>query len=78
MTTAHRPQAGRDACDDCLRRTDLIGAIAGRLQIEFKQRNAPQRVLALPDDELLEVGAEHVNIAASLRLDDSPPLAEAA
>lgn len=45
------------ACDDCLRRSDLIAAIAGRLQIEFKQRTAPQRVLALPDDELLEVGA---------------------
>lgn len=45
------------ACDDCLRRTDLIAAIAGRLQIEFKQRTAPQRVLALPDDELLEIGA---------------------
>ncbi|MDA0185493.1 DNA-processing protein DprA [Solirubrobacter phytolaccae] len=45
------------ACDDCLRRTDLIGAIAGRLQIEFKQRTAPGRVLALPDDELLAIGA---------------------
>ena len=45
------------ACDDCLRRTDLIAAIAGRLQIEFKQRTAPGRVLALPDDELLEIGA---------------------
>ena len=29
------------ACDDCLRRTDLIAAIAGRLEIEFKQRTAP-------------------------------------
>jgi len=45
------------ACDDCLRRTDLIAAIAGRLQIEFKQRSAPGRVLALSDAELLEVGA---------------------
>ena len=35
------------ACDDCLRRTDLIAAIAGRLEIEFKQRTAPARVLAL-------------------------------
>lgn len=49
------------ACDDCLRRTDLIAAIAGRLQIEFKQRTAPGRVLALPDDELLEIGgSDHV------------------
>jgi len=45
------------ACDDCLRRTDLISAIAGRLQIEFKRRTAPPRVLALPDDELLDIGA---------------------
>ena len=29
------------ACDACLRRTGLIAAIAGRLQIEFKQRGAP-------------------------------------
>ena len=29
------------ACDDCLRRTDLIAAIAGRLEVEFKQRTAP-------------------------------------
>jgi DNA processing protein len=45
------------ACDDCLRRTDLIAAIAGRLQIEFKQRTAPGGVLALSDEELLEIGA---------------------
>jgi DNA processing protein len=44
------------ACDDCLRRTDLIAALAGRLQIEFKQRSAPGRVLALPDEDLLELG----------------------
>ncbi|HEY7074935.1 MAG TPA: DNA-processing protein DprA [Solirubrobacteraceae bacterium] len=45
------------ACDDCLRRTDLIAAIAGRLQVEFKTRGAPARVLALPDDALLAVAA---------------------
>jgi DNA processing protein len=45
------------ACDDCLRRTALIAGIAGRLQVEFKRRTAPGRVLALPDDELLEIGA---------------------
>jgi DNA processing protein len=43
------------ACDQCLRRTDLIAALAGRLQVEFKQRSAPGRVLALPDDDLLEL-----------------------
>ena len=43
------------ACDDCLRRTDLIAAMAGRLQIEFKRRSAPARVLALHDEDLLEL-----------------------
>jgi DNA processing protein len=47
---------GVTACDDCLRRADLIAAIAGRLEIEFKQRTAPGRVLALIDDDLLAVG----------------------
>jgi DNA processing protein len=46
------------ACDDCLRRADLIAALAGRLQIEFKRRNAPGRVLALPDEDLLDLAAE--------------------
>ena len=45
------------ACDACLRRTGLIAAIAGRLQVEFKQRGAPARVLALSDEDLLAVGA---------------------
>jgi DNA processing protein len=45
------------ACDDCLRRTDLIATIAGRLGIAFKSRAAPARVLALPDAALLELGA---------------------
>jgi DNA processing protein len=45
------------ACDDCLRRTDLIAAIAGRLELEFKQRTAPARVLALTDAELMGIGA---------------------
>jgi DNA processing protein len=47
-----------NACDDCLRRTDLIAALAGRLQIEFKQRTAPGRVLALRDDELLALAGQ--------------------
>lgn len=44
-------------CDECLRRADLIAAIAGRLEVEFKQRTARGRVLALPDEELLSIGA---------------------
>ena len=43
------------ACDHCLRRTDLIASLAGHLQIEFKRRSAPARVLALHDEDLLEL-----------------------
>jgi DNA processing protein len=46
------------ACDDCLRRTDLIAAMAGHLQIEFKRRSAPGSVLALHDEELLDLAAQ--------------------
>jgi DNA processing protein len=42
------------ACDDCLRRTDLIAALAVWLDIEWRRRDAPSRVLARGDDELLE------------------------
>jgi DNA processing protein len=52
------PAAGRgvSACDDCLRRTDLIAGLAGRIGVEFKSRQAPRRVLALRDDVLLALG----------------------
>ena len=41
------------ACDDCLRRADLVAALAGWLDIEWRKRGAPSRVLALPDEVLL-------------------------
>ena len=41
------------ACDACLRRADLIAAVAGCLDIEWRRRGAPARVLALPDEALL-------------------------
>jgi DNA processing protein len=44
---------GATACDDCLRRTDLVAALAGWLDIEWRRRDAPGRVLARPDDSLL-------------------------
>jgi DNA processing protein len=44
------------ACDTCLRRTDLIAALAGWLDIEWRRRDAPGRVLALPDAHLLALG----------------------
>jgi DNA processing protein len=42
------------ACDHCLRRTDLIAALAVWLDIEWRQRTAPSRVLAASDEELLD------------------------
>jgi DNA processing protein len=48
----------RTACDDCLRRTDLIARLAGWLDVEWRRRDAPARVLALPDEALLDVSAE--------------------
>ncbi|MGH2946314.1 MAG: DNA-processing protein DprA [Solirubrobacteraceae bacterium] len=46
------------ACDDCLRRTDLIGALAGWLDVEWRRREAPGRVLSLPDEALLSASAD--------------------
>jgi DNA processing protein len=42
------------ACDDCLRRTDLIAALAGWLDVEWRRRDAPGRVLARSDETLLD------------------------
>jgi DNA processing protein len=47
------PVAGVDACDECLRRTAVIAALAGRLDVEWRRRDATARVLALPGDDLL-------------------------
>ena len=41
------------ACDDCLRRTDLIAALGPWLDVEWRRRSAPARVLSLPDPALL-------------------------
>ena len=43
-----------DACDRCLRRTDLIAALAGRIEIEWRGRRGRPQLLALPDEELLD------------------------
>jgi DNA processing protein len=42
------------ACDDCLRRTDLVAALAAWLDVEWRKRDAPGRVLARPDESLLD------------------------
>ena len=41
------------ACDTCLRRTDLIAAVAPRLDVEWRRRSAPAGVLSSPDEALL-------------------------
>ena len=42
------------ACDACLRRTDLVVAVAGSIDIAWRERRGrTARVLALPDEELL-------------------------
>lgn len=42
------------ACDACLRRTDLIAAVAGSLDVAWREkRGRTARVLALPDEDLI-------------------------
>ena len=41
------------ACDRCLRRSALIAAVAGRLDVEWRRRSAPAGVLSLPDAALV-------------------------
>jgi DNA processing protein len=42
-----------DACDACLRRTDLVAALAPVLDVEWRKRTSPHGVLALPDEAML-------------------------
>ena len=51
------------ACDDCLRRTDLLAALAARLDIEWRRRSAPAGVLSLPEEAL--VALDHTGTAAA-------------
>jgi DNA processing protein len=48
-----RSAAGLSACDGCLRRSDLIAAVGGRLDVEWRRRSAPAGVLSLPDEALV-------------------------
>ena len=62
MTAADGGGAGAAACDACLRRTALVAALAGRLDIEWRRRDAAARVLALPDEDLLAVATKAVRL----------------
>lgn len=46
-----------DACDRCLRRTDLVAALAGTIDVQWRTRGARAAVLGLPDEALLELGS---------------------
>jgi DNA processing protein len=53
-----------DACGDCLRRTELIGWLSGRIEIEWRLRRGRPQILALADAELLTWGADDAVRAA--------------
>ncbi|MGI8623397.1 MAG: DNA-processing protein DprA [Solirubrobacteraceae bacterium] len=47
-----------DACAGCLRRTELIAWLAGRIEHEWRLRRGRPQLLALPDAELLRWAGE--------------------
>ena len=49
------PPRAVDACDRCLRRTDLLAGISGHLDVEWRRRRGMAAILAAPDDALLEL-----------------------
>ena len=55
MSPAVRPGRLIDACDGCLRRTDLVAGLAGHLEVEWRRRRGLAAVLAVPDEALLEL-----------------------
>ena len=51
---ADAPTRRAVACDGCLRRTDLIAAVSGSIDVAWREkRGRTARVLALPDEDLL-------------------------
>ena len=46
------------ACDACLRRTALIASLAGWIDLGWKRWNGPGRLLAVEDDELLDLAGD--------------------
>ena len=55
------------ACDDCLRRTDLIAALAGRLQVEFKQRDRARRACSRCPTRTCSSSARRADVRRALR-----------
>ena len=46
------------ACGECLRRTELIAWLAGRIEQEWRLRRGRPMLLGLPDEQLLDWGAD--------------------
>jgi DNA processing protein len=51
---------GATACDACLRRTDLLTALAGWIDVEWRRHDAEASVLALPDERLLAIATDAI------------------
>ena len=69
---------GVDACDACLRRTDLIAALAGVARRRVAPRGGARRgVLALPDEELLALDRTRPAPRAATRASTPAPRARA-
>ncbi len=66
-----------DACDACLRRTALIADVAGCIEVEWRRRGAPPRLLALPDGDLAALDRTGAAAARHARR-TAEPLREAA
>lgn len=44
-----------EACDRCLRRTDLVAALGGTIDVQWRTRGARSEVLGLPDQVLVDL-----------------------
>ncbi len=59
-----------DACERCLRRTELIGWLSGHIEQEWRLRRGRPQLLARPDEELLR-WANQADVAAQYRAFDA-------
>lgn len=57
MTSPVPASPSVDACERCLRRTDLLAAVAGHLEVEWRRRSGVAAVLSVPDEVLLALDA---------------------
>ena len=50
----HGPDGPAGACDDCLRRADLIASLGGHIEVAHAMRLGRPRILAMADDRLID------------------------